>query len=331
MAAGPFAFLRGTFYRWAQTWAGLCKEAAAAPVVLAVGDLHLENFGTWRDEEGRLVWGVNDFDESCYLPYTSDLIRLATSARLAIEASHLRLDSAAASEAILAGYTAGLKAGGQAFILAESHAWLREIALGTLRDPIPFWAKMDALPDVKEPVSESARVALEHALPRPGQAYRVKARVAGVGSLGHPRFVALADYCGGRIAREAKALVPSSALWARTPDAAPEIFYQAVVDRAIRSPDPFVRLQGHWIVRRLAPDCARVELEALPDPRTEARLLHAMGWESANVHLGSRTAARPILQDLRKREKGWLDRAATTMARAIHSDWERWAEPQPKR
>jgi len=32
--------------------------------VLAVGDLHVENFGTWRDAEGRLIWGVNDFDES---------------------------------------------------------------------------------------------------------------------------------------------------------------------------------------------------------------------------------------------------------------------------
>jgi len=36
--------------------------------VLAVGDLHVENFGTWRDAEGRLIWGVNDFDEAWRLP-----------------------------------------------------------------------------------------------------------------------------------------------------------------------------------------------------------------------------------------------------------------------
>ena len=51
--------------------------------VLAVGDIHLENFGTWRDADGRLVWGVNDFDEAAQMPYVLDLVRLAASALLA--------------------------------------------------------------------------------------------------------------------------------------------------------------------------------------------------------------------------------------------------------
>ena len=51
--------------------------------MLAVGDIHLENFGTWRDADGRLVWGVNDFDEAAEMPYALDLIRLATSALVA--------------------------------------------------------------------------------------------------------------------------------------------------------------------------------------------------------------------------------------------------------
>ncbi len=103
MATAAFPFLRSTFYRWAQTWPAACKEAAKAPVVLVVGDLHVENFGTWRDAEGRLIWGANDFDEACYLPYTNDLTRLATSAMLAIEADHLHLDGFAACDAILSG------------------------------------------------------------------------------------------------------------------------------------------------------------------------------------------------------------------------------------
>ncbi len=60
----PFAFMRATFYRWVQLWKDQCRVEAAAPSVLAVGDLHIENFGTWRDAEGRLIWGVNDFDEA---------------------------------------------------------------------------------------------------------------------------------------------------------------------------------------------------------------------------------------------------------------------------
>jgi uncharacterized protein (DUF2252 family) len=57
-----------------------CAQLADAPQVLAVGDLYTENFGTWRDAEGRLVWGVNDLDEAHPLPYTNDLVRLATRA-----------------------------------------------------------------------------------------------------------------------------------------------------------------------------------------------------------------------------------------------------------
>src|SRR6058998_3000919 len=101
-----FPFLRATYYRWAQLWPEVCADLASAPEVLSVGDLHVENFGTWRDAEGRLVWGVNDFDEACPLPYTNDLVRLATSAWLAIEADDLALGRGAACRVILEGYAA---------------------------------------------------------------------------------------------------------------------------------------------------------------------------------------------------------------------------------
>ena len=71
----PFEYLRATFYRWSQWWPTVCEGLNNAPLVLGVGDLHVENFGTWRDAEGRLVWGVNDFDECYCLPYTNDLGR----------------------------------------------------------------------------------------------------------------------------------------------------------------------------------------------------------------------------------------------------------------
>ena len=66
-----FSFFRGTYYRWAQHWQQVEVSLRTAPVVPAIGDLHVENFGTWRDMEGRLVWGVNDFDEADRLPYST--------------------------------------------------------------------------------------------------------------------------------------------------------------------------------------------------------------------------------------------------------------------
>src|SRR5512135_491147 len=108
MAEGVFPFLRATFYRWMQLWPEQCPSCAAAPRVLAVGDLHVENFGTWRDAEGRLVWGINDFDEAYELPYTLDLVRLATSAHLAIDGAHLKLPHKEACAFILSGYSDAL-------------------------------------------------------------------------------------------------------------------------------------------------------------------------------------------------------------------------------
>lgn len=83
MKGSAFAFLRATYWRWAETILDLCPELVGAPAVLAVGDTHLENFGTWRDEEGRLIWGANDFDDAAPMPYVLDLVRLAASALLA--------------------------------------------------------------------------------------------------------------------------------------------------------------------------------------------------------------------------------------------------------
>ena len=150
MAESPFPFLRATFYRWVQRWPEVCPELAAAPAVLGVGDLHVENFGTWRDAEGRLIWGINDFDEAWPMPYTNDLVRLATSALLAGRENHLALDPDDACDAILEGYGKTLEQGGCPLVLAERHPWLREMATGNLRDPEPFWAKFDKMPPLPD-------------------------------------------------------------------------------------------------------------------------------------------------------------------------------------
>ncbi|MDR3709036.1 MAG: DUF2252 family protein [Capsulimonadaceae bacterium] len=325
MAEGAFPFLRGTFYRWVQRWSKVCENLTGAPVVLAVGDLHIENFGTWRDREGRLVWGINDFDEAAYLPYTLDLTRLATSAYLASAEKHIGLDNVSASDAILAGYQEGLEARGKPFVLAEDHLWLRDIARACLKDPVTFWRKMDELTVVEaSTVPVSAQVAVEGALSHMyGDQYAIRfmRRVAGVGSLGHPRYVAVVDYEGGRLAREVKALVPSAAVWASDGKGPIEIFYEAMLRRTVRCVDPFVTLHCKWLLRRLAPDCSRIELTALGAGKDEAKLLHAMGWETANVHLGD---PAPILKDLARRKKGWLDQAAQAMAADVRNDWREW-------
>jgi uncharacterized protein (DUF2252 family) len=85
MAMDPFSFYRGTaclFYadvttddRWALSdWA---DERSGA--IWVHGDLHAENFGTYMNSEGRLVFDVNDFDEAYIGRFTWDLQRFAAS------------------------------------------------------------------------------------------------------------------------------------------------------------------------------------------------------------------------------------------------------------
>ena len=325
MVESEFSFFRATFYRWLQLWQEVCADLQRVPHLLSVGDLHVENFGTWRDTDGRLVWGVNDFDEACIYPYTMDLVRLATSALLAARESRLTMKPKDSAESILTDYQRGMEQGGRPFVLGEEHGWLRAIAESKLRDPVVFWQKMDALPLVRGTTPESAREAVEHLLPERGIQYRLVRRVAGLGSLGRVRLVAIADWKGGRVAREAKALAPSASHWA-DPSAPPEILYGVILRRAIRCPDPYVQLRGHWIVRRLSPHCSRIELEALGTARGELRLLEAMGRETANIHAGTEEKRRAILKDLRKRKANWLVKAAQAMADKVDKDWQVWRE-----
>jgi len=146
------------------------------------------------------VWGVNDFDEAWPLPYTNDLVRLATSALVAREYHDLRIDGKEAVSAILDGYREAIGEGGHAFVLAEHHTALREMALYRLHDPESFWSKLESLSTVKTPVPETVLASLRRALPERGLKFRIVHRVAGLGSLGRQRFVALAAWRGGRVA-----------------------------------------------------------------------------------------------------------------------------------
>lgn len=46
MRSGDFVFLRATYWRWCEIIPDICPELTDAPEVLAIGDTHLENFGT---------------------------------------------------------------------------------------------------------------------------------------------------------------------------------------------------------------------------------------------------------------------------------------------
>ena len=68
----------------------------------------------------------------------------------------------------------------------------------------------------------------------------------------------------------------------------------------------------------------RVELTSLAAQRDETKLLHAMGFETANVHLGTPKATKAILKDLKARPKNWLHISAENMVLDVTEDWQQW-------
>src|SRR5579872_1278610 len=294
MRSDLFLFFRGTFFRWAQRWPEVCADLKHAPKVIAVGDLHVNSFGTWRDSEGRLAWGVDDFDDAYPLPYTNDLLRLAASVTIVIESADLTLGLKDACGIILEGYRESLKNGGSPIVLAEHEKTLEKLGIDAIKPPKNFWKKLNRRPAARGKVPRDVRRALEQTLPDPKSEYKVVLRQAGLGSLGQLRFVAILQWRGGCIAREAKEMVPSSVSWVEGLTGNHNSYYEQAIASAVRAHDPFQITVGKWIVRRLSPDSNPIEIASLPKKRDEHTLLRAMGSEVANVHLGVKRQAKNI-------------------------------------
>lgn len=100
MVASPFTFLRGAAGVMA---ADLASGPNSGVVVQLCGDAHLSNFGGYAADDRRVVFDVNDFDETLPGPFEWDLKRLAASLVVASRDNGFveEAGSAAAAEALL--------------------------------------------------------------------------------------------------------------------------------------------------------------------------------------------------------------------------------------
>lgn len=318
MRQDAMSFLRATYFYWSKHIEETCKDVRLAPAVLAVGDIHVENFGTWRDAEGRLVWGVNDFDEAAVMPYTFDLVRLATSVKLFPDRM---LSMGRACEAILVGYRRGLKHPGPT-LLDEHATWMRPMVACTDGDRRLFWRDIDNLHPCGPP--EEALAALDSVLPKGATVEFHASWAKGGGSLGRPRFVLVAHYQGGRIVREAKAFVTSSWDWAHHKQGNPDNFMRLATGH-YRAPDPLLDVHKHaYIVRRVAADSRKIDLSAEGNSLIDERILAAMGADLAAIHCTDKRKAALIDEDLKGRGDDWLrdctERAAD-WAKGVYKDY----------
>jgi uncharacterized protein (DUF2252 family) len=115
MAEGPFPYFRGTFHVYARDV--VMRLQMPLPLLTGegaemdlVGDLHAENFGAFKADDGNVHYDVNDFDETTRGRFDFDVCRLATSWFLAAREQQASIaDAVRATLAGLDAYTTTLR------------------------------------------------------------------------------------------------------------------------------------------------------------------------------------------------------------------------------
>ena len=318
MAQSPFGLMRATYFRWARTAPSFASHLADAPLALCVGDIHVENFGTWVDAEGRRVWGVNDFDEGAVMPYALDLVRLLVSALLAPSLDGLRPSEAAA--AVLEGYRLGLNVRSPRFV-EHGGLWFRTLLAGLQDEADKFWSDFRKYDAASPP--KSVAQALKNALPRGHTDLRFLTKQKGAGSLGRPRYMAFAKWQGGAVAREAKAIVPSAWDWASGALFAPRGL--AISDGSYRSPDASLLRSGDFVIRRIGSDARKLDLKDVKRSARGAQMLRAMAADLAAVHAAT-GRVDAIEAHIKRQAKGWLLETAKAAKSQIEVDFRVWGK-----
>jgi len=220
MFGDAFSFLRGSCHLFHDR---LPTDGvfASAPAAWACGDLHLENFGSYKADNRGVQFDINDFDEAALAPASWDLARLLTSLR--VGAAGLGIDaaeSAALCGALLDGYVAALAAGKAGWIDRDAADGQVRLLLDALRnrkradyigkrtDSVDGHLRLraDASSDKARPATNTQRATVaafmeQFAASQPDPAFfkllDVARRVAGTGSLGIERYVLLVRGKGG--------------------------------------------------------------------------------------------------------------------------------------
>ncbi|BAU12813.1 hypothetical protein LEP3755_33440 [Leptolyngbya sp. NIES-3755] len=294
MSQDAFVFLRGTCHLFYQDLPieGVFKSA---PAVWSCGDLHLQNFGTFKGDDRLVYFDVNDFDEALLMPCTWDITRLMTSTIVGAHTLNISdEDALQLCQYFLEIYTKELATGKDRTIHNEVSTGLVKELLTALKtrkrkdfldERTELKGKGRSLKLIEgktKPVTEIERQKVTDAIDRSAESREdptffkvldVMHRIAGTGSLGLDRYVILVEGNGSpnqNYLLDLKA-ARSSALQPYTPYPQPNWNTEAeritaIQDRFQESPPalltPVVIQNQSYVLRELQPTADRVNLES---------------------------------------------------------------------
>ena len=350
--ASPFAFLRATPFLYFAN-CPLPDALAAAPRSWLCGDLHLENFGAYRGDNGLVYFDVNDFDEAALGPVGLDLGRMVTS--MLVAARESAWPAATWNDAVdcyVQSYAETLASGKPRWIERRTargpvRRLLRQLArrrqrtlvkartigAGTKRRLIK-----DGVHALPATAAERARVSgLVRTMARGDTEFvgfrplDVARRIAGTSSLGAERYVILIDRAGapdGARLLDLKTEARPASLVAGTQagpfrsDAERTVTVQSVV-QAIPPTGLSAQTLGrtHFVLRGLQPSEDRMNIERLVDAAEFRAFATDLGCLTAWMHLrGAGRFGAAGVEDLMAfgRRRDWR-RALVAHARAARA------------
>lgn len=239
MAQDPFRFFRGTNHLFYEDHYQM-SLFRNRPATWICGDLHIENFGSYKSDNKLVYFDINDFDEAFLAPFTWDAARMAASIMVACGNMALTEDDAATvCRHFLDSYILTLATGKARHIEKETAdgllgGFLAKVALRKTKDIIKERCNKDATALKTDGVRQlqlpgDKKVLLlqqlnEWLAGNPDNKYHLHAldvafRVAGTGSLGQERYVFLCTKPDGKpvMIDMKQSINPTGAAWTDTP------------------------------------------------------------------------------------------------------------------
>ena len=359
MRSSSFGFLRATCHLFYDRLpkSGLFKSA---PLTWVCGDLHLENFGSYKGNNRLAYFDLNDFDEAALAPASWEVVRILTSLLVGAESLSIKPSEACAlCSAFLDSYASTLAVGKAYWIESETAQGVIRDLLVSLADRkrVDFLRTRTVLknkkrsilldgkralvvsePQLKIVIDFMARFAKAQSQPEFFKVLDVARRIAGTGSLGVNRFAILVEgkgYPAGHYLLDLKQALPSSVApylqplqpkWRSDAHRIVEIQRRMqAVSVALLQPVRFD--DGNYVLRELQPLEDRVSLDQTHQTLDQLKLIvRNMGQMLAWAQLrsagrqGSATADDLIAFGARKKWKNKLLTKAASCASQVKKD-----------
>jgi uncharacterized protein (DUF2252 family) len=355
-----FAFLRGTCDLFYDRLAASGFDTAA-PAVWCCGDLHLENFGSYKGDNRLVYFDINDFDEAAMAPASWELVRLAASVHVGLETRGLETTRVSALVEGLVGQYA------QALACGKASWFERDTADGMVRallDQLRERKRVDYLNGRTRLVRKHRRLLVDgrrtlavtdaerslvtetmdgFAAGQPNPAFfrvlDVARRIAGTGSLGVARYVVLVEGKGspdrnylfdlkwagpstlGRLFKELQPRWDSDAQRIASVQHRMQAVTAAFLHPVTHDGQPFV-------LRAMQPSEDRLPFERFARHNEElenaiAMLARCLAWAQlrSGGRQGSACADELIAFADKKKWRRQVTQAAMAMAEQVASDW----------